>query len=85
MTAFKCLPLDLPARRGALADAGYPDDAEEARWREGGARPGRPAPRGNCRRPLAPWLRYLCQRRRQRVETVFSQAAGGPGRGTSTR
>lgn len=88
VAAFKSLPLDLapgsrvfaPGSR-VFADAGYLDDQEQAMLSEGGDIALVNQRRGNCKRQLLPWVRYICKRERERVETVFSQLASALGRG----
>jgi len=80
VTAFKSLALGLPPGARLFADAGYLDDAEQALLAEAGGLELVNQRRGNCRVQLLPWVRYLCKRGRERVETVFSQVAADFGR-----
>jgi len=79
VTGLHCLPLEIAPGATLFADAGYTDYG----WEDGlldeadihheadihlvSVR------RGNSRRPLPPWLTFICQRARQRIETVFSR------------
>lgn len=73
ITGLKCLPLDLPRSATLYADAGYTDYG----WEEGLAAEAElrlvALRRGNSKRPWPGHVRYLCQRQRQRIETIFSQ------------
>jgi len=80
ITAFKCLPLDLPHGARIFADAGYLDDPEQALLAEAGGVSLVAQRRKNCKRQLPPWLSFLAKHERKRVETVFSQIVSAFGR-----
>lgn len=73
ITGLKCLPLDLPAGATLYADAGYTDYA----WEDGLAEETElrlvALRRAASKRPWPGYVRYLCQRQRQRIEMIFSQ------------
>lgn len=75
ITAFRRLPLDLPAGSRVFADAAYLDGHYAALLREAAGLDLVAQRRGNSRDPLAPWVAYLCEQTRKRVETAFSQLA----------
>lgn len=73
ITGLRCLPLDLAPGSRVLADAAYTDYAwQEALGEEAGIELVS-LRRANSKRPLPGWLRYVCQRVRQRIETSLSQ------------
>jgi hypothetical protein len=75
VTGLHCLPLDLAAGATLLADAGYTDyDWEDALLADAGVRLVS-LRRGNSKRPLPAWVRFICQRSRRQIETVFSRIA----------
>lgn len=80
ISAFKRLPLQLPARSHIFADAGYLDDHERALLEEAGDLGLVAARRANCKEQLPPWVSYISKRERKRVETVFSQIVSAFGR-----
>ena len=73
ITAFKTLPLDLPAGSTLYADAAYTDYG----WADllaQGPNLSLVVPRkANAKRPMSSMQRYLCHYTRKRVETSFSQ------------
>ena len=79
ITAFRRLPLDLPAGARVFADAGYLDQHEEGLLAEASLHLVAQR-RGNSRVPLPPWVRYIVQHERKRIETVFSQIVAALGR-----
>lgn len=80
ISAFKCLPLDLPGGAHVFADAGYLDDHERALLAEAAQVHLVAARRANCTEQLLPWVSYISRRERKRVETVFSQIVSAFGR-----
>jgi len=80
ISAFKCLPLDLPGAAHIFADAGYLDDHERALLEEAGDLRLVAARRANCKEQLPPWVNYISRHERKRVETVFSQIVSAFGR-----
>ncbi len=79
ITAFRCLPVDLPPKAHVFADAGYLDQHEEALLKDAelvlvAQR------RHNSKQPLPVWVSYFAKGRRKRIETVFSQIAAAFGR-----
>lgn len=73
VTGLHCLPLDIAPGATLFADAGYTDYGwEDDLLDEAGIRLVS-VRRGNSKRPLPPWLTFICQRSRQRIETVFSR------------
>lgn len=80
ISAFKCLPLDLPDEAHIFADAGYLDDHERALLEEAGDLHLVAARRANCKEQLPPWVSYISRHERKRVETVFSQIVSAFGR-----
>lgn len=80
ITAFRCLPVDLPPAARIFADAGYLDDPEQALLADAGDVSLVAQRRKNCKRQLSPWLSYLAKHERKRVETVFSQIVSACGR-----
>lgn len=79
ITAFRRLPLDLPPEARVFADTGYLDQQEEGLLAEASLCLLAQC-RGNSRGPLPPWVRYIVQHERKRVETVFSQIVTALGR-----
>ena len=73
ISAFKCLPLDLPEKARIFADAGYLDDHEQALLEEAAAVQLIAARRTNCKEQLLPWVSYISRHERKQIETVFSQ------------
>ncbi len=80
ISAFKRLPLDLPAQAYIFADAGYLDDQEQALLEEAATLHLVAARRANCKEQLLPWVSYISKHERKRVETVFSQIVAAFGR-----
>ena len=80
VSAFKCLPMDLPAGAHVFADAGYLDDQERALLQESASVHLVAARRENCQEQLPPWVSYVSKHERKRVETVFSQIVSAFGR-----
>ncbi len=80
ISAFKCLPLDLPEQAHIFADAGYLDDHERALLQESAALHLISARRSNCKEQFLPWVNYISKHERKRVETVFSQIVSAFGR-----
>jgi len=73
ISAFKTLPLDLPAGSTIYADAAY-TDYEWEDFLAQGPHLSLVVPRKvNAKRTMTPCQRYLCQYVRKRVETSFSQ------------
>ncbi len=82
IAAFRQMRLDLPQGARVFADAAYLD-GPYARAAGQSARIALVAQRrGNSLDPLAPWVAYLCDRTRKRVETTFSQIAARFARST---
>ncbi len=71
IAVFRQMVLDLPDGARVLADAAYLDGGYAAAMGEAGLTLTAQR-RGNSRDPLPPWVSYLCQQTRRRVETVFS-------------
>ena len=80
ISAFKCLPLDLPEQAHIFADAGYLDDQERALLGGTAGLHLVAARRANCKEQLPPWVSYISKHERKRIETVFSQAMSAFGR-----
>ena len=84
ISAFKCLPLELPEElpeeAHIFADAGYLDDHEQALLEEAAGLHLVAARRSNCKEQLLPWVSYISKHERKRVETVFSQIVSAFGR-----
>jgi len=80
ISAFKCLPLDLPEQARVFADAGYLDDQEQALLEEAAGLTLVAARRSNCQEQLLPWVSYISKHERKRIETVFSQIVSAFGR-----
>ncbi len=80
ISAFKCLPLDLPGQAHIFADAGYLDAHEQSLLEEAAALHLVAARRSNCKEQLLPWVSYISKHERKRVETVFSQIVSAFGR-----
>ncbi len=80
ISAFKCLPLDLPEQAHIFADAGYLDDQERALLEEAAGLHLVAARRANCKEQLLPWVSYISKHERKRIETVFSQVVSAFGR-----
>ena len=81
VTAFQRLPSVLAEGSRIFADSGYLDDTEEALQAEAAGIELVAQRRSNSRRQLPPWVSYICQCERKRIETVFSQIARTLGRG----
>lgn len=79
ISAFRRLPLDLPADAHIFADAAYLDQHEEAVLADAGLHLVVPR-RKNSKAPLPPWVNYIAKRERKRIETVFSQIVSALGR-----
>ncbi len=80
ISAFRCLPLNLPEQAHIFADAGYLDDHERALLDESAGLRLVAARRSNCKEQLLPWVSYISKHERKRVETVFSQIVSAFGR-----
>lgn len=72
ISAFREMPLSLPAGSLIWADAAYLDRPHADLLAEAAGIRLVAATRGNSRDPLPAWLAYLCQRARKRIETTFS-------------
>ncbi len=59
ISAFKCLPLDLPEQAHIFADADYLDDHEQALLEESAGLHLVAARRSNCKEQLLPWVSYI--------------------------
>ena len=79
ISAFRRLPLDLPAGAHIFADAAYLDQHEDALLADAGLHLVAPR-RKNSKAPLPPWVNYIAKRERKRIETVFSQIVSALGR-----
>ena len=75
ITALRGMTLPLPEGARVFADAAYLDGADEAIAAEAAQIALTAQRRSNSRAPLPPWVAYLCDRTRKRVETTFSQIA----------
>ena len=73
ITAFKTLPLDLPAGSTIYADAAYTDYGWEDLLAQGPNLSLVVPRKVNAKRPMSSVQRYLCHYTRKRVETAFSQ------------
>src|SRR5690606_21923085 len=73
LNGLKALPLDLPPDSRIHGDRAYTDYQEEDLLQEAGRVLLQSQRKANSKRPLAPWLEFLAQPTRQRVETTFSQ------------
>ncbi len=80
ITAFRSLPLNLPAGAEIYADAAYTDSLFEDTLAEVADVPLLAPRKSNSKRPHPGWVAYLCDRARKRVETTFSQIAACFGR-----
>ena len=80
VSAFKCLPLELPGGTHIFADAGYLDDHERALLQEAAGLHLAAAWRANCTEQLPLWVSYISKHERKRIETVFSQVVSAFGR-----
>ena len=80
ISAFKCLPLDLPSEAYIFADAGYLDDPERDLLEEAAKVHLVAIRRTNCQEQLPPWVSYICKHERKCIETVFSQIVSALGR-----
>jgi hypothetical protein len=69
--AFQQMELDLPEGACLYADPAYTDYEQEDLLAEAGVRlvAGR---KKNSKRPHPPWVQYVCEQTRKRVETTFS-------------
>ncbi len=79
ISAFRRLPLGLPAGAHLFADAAYLDQHEEVLLADAGLHLVVPR-RKNSKAPLPPWVNYIAKRERKRIETVFSQIVSALGR-----
>ena len=79
ISAFRRLPIDLPAGAHLFADTAYLDQHEEALLADAGLHLVVPR-RKNSLTPLPPWVNYIARRERKRIETVFSQITAALGR-----
>ena len=75
IAAFRQMTLDLPEGARVFADAAYLDGGYARAAGEAAGIALVAQRRGNSLDPLAPWVAYLCERTRKRVETTFSQIA----------
>lgn len=73
ITAFKTLPLDLPAGSTIYADAAYTDYGWEDLLAQGPNLSLVVPRKANAKRPMSSVQRSLCHYTRKRVETSFSQ------------
>jgi hypothetical protein len=80
ITAFRSLPLDLPAGAEIDADAAYTDYLFEDTLAEVVDVHLIAHRKSNSKRPHPGWVAYLADRARKRVETTFSEIAASFGR-----
>ena len=73
--AFKGFELDLPEGSSIYADKQYNDYHYEDLMEEAACIRMRPLRKKNSKRPFAPFIEYIQQRMRKRIETSFSQIA----------
>jgi hypothetical protein len=73
--AFKSFELDLPAGSTIYADKQYNDYHYEDLLKEAASIEMRPSRKKNSKRPFAPFVEYIQQRMRKRIETSFGQIA----------
>jgi hypothetical protein len=71
IAAFRQMTLGLPDGARVFADAAHLDGGYAAAMAQAGLTLTAQR-RGNSRDPLAPWVAYLCDRARKRIETTFS-------------
>lgn len=71
--AFKGFELDLPPESIIYADKQYNDYHYEDLLKEAASIEMRPLRKKNSKRPFAPFVEYIQQRMRKRIETSFSQ------------
>lgn len=77
IAAFRQMTLDLPEGARVFADAAYLDGGYAQAAGEAAGVALVAQRRGNSLDPLPPWVAYLCDRTRKRIETTFSQIAAG--------
>lgn len=73
---FKGFELDLPSGSVLYADKQYNDYQYEDLLKEAASIEMKPLRKKNSKRPFAPYVEYIQQRMRKRIETSFSQIAG---------
>ncbi len=73
--AFKGFELDLPAGSTIYADKQYNDYHYEDLIEEAASLEMRPLRKKNSKRPFAPFVEYIQQRMRKRIETSFARIA----------
>jgi hypothetical protein len=73
---FKGFELDLPAGSVLYADKQYNDYQYEDLLKEAASIEMKPLRKKNSKRPFAPYVEYIQQRMRKRIETSFSQITG---------
>jgi Transposase DDE domain len=73
---LKGLELDLPAGSVVYADKQYNDYQYEDLLKEAASIEMKPLRKKNSKRPFAPYVEYIQQRMRKRIETSFSQIVG---------
>lgn len=71
--AFRSLPLDLPAGSEVYADPAYEDYVWEETLSEMADITLTVQRKKNSKRPHPGWVQYICEQKRKRVETTFSQ------------
>jgi hypothetical protein len=74
-SAFKGFDLDLPSGSIVYADKQYNDYHYEDLLKEAASIEMKPLRKKNSKRPFAPFVEYIQQRMRKRIETSFSQIA----------
>ncbi len=72
---FKGFELDLPVGPAIYADKQYNDYHYEDLLKEAASIRMRPLRKKNSKRPFAPFVEYIQQRMRKRIETSFSRMA----------
>jgi hypothetical protein len=72
---FKDFDLDLPEGATIYADKNYNDYGFEDFLQEEARIKLQPLRKKNSRRAVAPWVTFICQRTRKRIETTFSQVS----------
>jgi hypothetical protein len=72
---FQGFELDLPAESVVYADKQYNDYHYEDLLEEAASIGMKPLRKKNSKRPFAPYVEYIQQRMRKRIETSFSQIA----------
>jgi hypothetical protein len=75
ISAFRCLPVDLPEGAELYADSAYTDYVLEDSLQEDAGITLTAQRKKNSKRPIPGWVRYICDYSRKRVETTFSQIA----------